>query len=216
MVVGSGLFEGLEFSPLVAGLGSTASTHVHDFTQGKWATPEHPDSHGIGRYNERRRNMYNTDLFADVGDGAAAAWADTEKGERRDIHMGIDVGGPVETPLLAVADGVVHSAGYNAADGDYGNVFVLEHELCGRRVWALHGHLSAASVAGKKPGDRVSRGEVVGWLGAESENGGWPPHVRCLPGHKATPVLCSLTAPCMHRCTISSRSSSRRRTTCPA
>ena len=179
-VFGSGLFHGLRFHALVRGLGSTAPHHTHDFTQGMTqSTPFSAEgSHGIGRYNERRRNMYNTELFADKGEGAAAAWADTAKGERRDIHMGIDVGGPVGTPLHAVEDGVVHSVGYNAADGDYGNVIVLEHELAGRRMWALHGHLSAASIVGKQPGDVVGGGDVVGWIGSESENGGWPPHVH--------------------------------------
>ena len=42
----------------------------------------------------------------------------------------------------------------------------------------LYGHLDAASTADKRAGDIVRRGDVIGWLGAPSENGGWPPHVH--------------------------------------
>lgn len=170
MVAGSGLFAGLEFHPLVPSLPPTFV--VRDFTRGMAANPPLGAQYDVGRYNERRRNMYSTDLF-----GASDPWAGRER-ERRDIHIGVDIGGPVGTPIHATADGVVHSAGYNAADGDYGHVVVLEHLLGGRRVWALHGHLSAASTEGKAAGDAIARGDVLGWLGDRHENGGWPAHVH--------------------------------------
>ena len=52
--------------------------------------------------------------------------------------------------------------------------------MCWGRLtpWALAGHLSGASIEGKAPGDRVCAGECLGWIGAEHENGGWPPHVH--------------------------------------
>jgi len=115
----------------------------------------------IGRYDEDR-TIYTQALFA----GA------------RTVHMGIDLGGPVGTAVHAFADGVVLHSGINAADGDYGGTVVTEHEVDGTPLWALHGHLSHASVACSAPGRRFLRGEVLGWLGGENENGGWPPHVH--------------------------------------
>jgi hypothetical protein len=50
--------------------------------------------------------------------------------------------------------------------------------------YTLYGHLSIASVylpSGDfrwRVGDAVPAGAVVGWIGDESVNGGWPPHVH--------------------------------------
>ena len=80
--------------------------------------------------------------------------------------------------LLAYDDGELAYYGYMPADGDYGYVVVTRHTLRGSTVWALHGHLDAASIAGKQRGQRVRKGEVLGWLGSRVENGGWPAHVH--------------------------------------
>ena len=90
----------------------------------------------------------------------------------RDIHVGVDVGGPVGTAVHSVADCVVHSCGYNAAELDYGHVVVTEQQLNGRTVWALYGHLDEASSTNKRRGDKIARGDVVGWIGDRHENGG--------------------------------------------
>ncbi|MCA9568697.1 MAG: peptidoglycan DD-metalloendopeptidase family protein [Myxococcales bacterium] len=115
----------------------------------------------IGRYDEDRRRLYATALFT---------------GEGRTVHIGIDLGGPVGTPVYAPVDAVVHAAGYNPEPGDYGYTLVLE--LAHTGLWLLLGHLSRASVADRTPGQAVSAGEIVGWLGDRSENGDWPPHVH--------------------------------------
>jgi murein DD-endopeptidase MepM/ murein hydrolase activator NlpD len=106
--------------------------------------------------------MYTQDLFAG----------------RRCLHVGVDLGGPAGVAVHAFADGRVLHAGYNPAPGDYGHVVVTEHTVDGRPLYALHGHLSAATLTLVSPGDAVARGQVIGWLGAEHENGGWPPHVH--------------------------------------
>jgi murein DD-endopeptidase MepM/ murein hydrolase activator NlpD len=115
----------------------------------------------IGRYDEARV-IYTQALF----DG------------ERNIHMGIDLGGPAGTPVHAFDDGEIYCLGVNKADGDYGPTIVTQHRYDGRPLWALHGHLSAQSLHDKAPGQPIHRGAVIGWLGAESENGGWPPHVH--------------------------------------
>jgi murein DD-endopeptidase MepM/ murein hydrolase activator NlpD len=117
----------------------------------------------IGRYDEDRRNLYATELFT---------------ADSRTIHMGIDLGGPVGTPVHAFADGWIHAAGYNPADGDYGCTLVLRHVVDGTELWMLLGHLSQASIRDAAVGRAVKAGEVVGWLGDRHENGGWPPHVH--------------------------------------
>ncbi len=115
----------------------------------------------VGRYDEDR-GIYTQALFANA----------------RTVHVGIDLGGPVGTAVHAFADGVVLHAGYNPADGDYGHVVVTEHLLDDVPLYALHGHLSAASLAHSPVGRRFLAGDVLGWLGDASENGGWPPHVH--------------------------------------
>lgn len=115
--------------------------------------------------------MYTTALFG-VSDPHS-------KGEgERDIHVGLDIGGAAGMPVHCFADGTVHSLGYNPEPGDYGYVIVTQHELAGRRVWALHGHLSAESIKGKECGQRVVGGDWLCSTGAEAENGGWPPHIH--------------------------------------
>jgi hypothetical protein len=146
---------------------------VRDFTLGVAPPPLETTgfSHDIGRYDERRPNMYTTALFGESDPHS--------KGEgERDIHVGLDIGGAAGMPMHCFADGTLHSFGYNAAPGDYGYVIVTQHELAGRQVWALHGHLSAESVKGKERGQRVVGGESLCSTGVESENGGWPPHIH--------------------------------------
>jgi murein DD-endopeptidase MepM/ murein hydrolase activator NlpD len=129
-------------------------------------------TYNIGKYDEDRSGMYETDLFQNssyVIDGFTG---------KRVIHIGLDLGGPVGTPVYSFADGTVYKAGYNPSEGDYGNVVVTVHNIAGRDVYALYGHLDAGSVVDKKEGDNVKRGDLIGRLGAKNENGGWEPHVH--------------------------------------
>ena len=118
----------------------------------------------IGRYNEVRENMYTSNLFSGV----------------RNIHMGIDLGAPINTPVMSFAKGIVHSFGYNDAHLDYGNVVIMEYKFDDVKLWALFGHLSSATIANDRLsiGQIIEAGEIVGWIGPEEENGGWPPHVH--------------------------------------
>ena len=107
----------------------------------------------VGRYDEVRRNMYATEMFENATkdiDGYAGI---------RDVHIGLDIGGPAGTPVYAPAEGVIQSFGYNPKAGDYGHVIVTEHVIEGVRCWMLFGHLDAASVAFKRVGQVVERGE---------------------------------------------------------
>lgn len=128
----------------------------------------------VGRYDEDRVGLYNSDLFDDLENSI-----DGYQG-RRTIHIGIDLEGPVGTPVHAFSGGAIHSVGYNPALGDYGHVIVICHELSkNRKVYALYGHLSADSIQGRAAGQHVTSGERIGRVGDFYENGGWFfPHVH--------------------------------------
>jgi murein DD-endopeptidase MepM/ murein hydrolase activator NlpD len=72
-------------------------------------------------------------------------------------HLAVDYGAPVGTPVRAVADGVVVSAGWN---GGNGISIVLRHP---RGYRTMYNHLSAALV---RPGQSVRQREVIGRVGA--------------------------------------------------
>uniref|UniRef100_A0A7R9U954 M23ase beta-sheet core domain-containing protein n=1 Tax=Pinguiococcus pyrenoidosus TaxID=172671 RepID=A0A7R9U954_9STRA len=147
------------------------------FLQGvlKWRKKKGYD---VGKYNERRPGMYSTDLFL-----SGEANIDGYTGVR-DIHMGVDIGGPLGTAGYAPDDGFIKYFGYNEAHGDYGHVIVTEHRYTvpGTQesfpVYMLFGHLSKESLHFKYQGKAVKAGDVIGWFGPPSENGGWPEHVH--------------------------------------
>jgi murein DD-endopeptidase MepM/ murein hydrolase activator NlpD len=123
--------------------------------------PPRQSAYSIGRYNERRV-IYRQPLFSGS----------------RDIHMGLDIGGPVGTPVHAFADGAIAFFGYNGAEGDYGHTLITVHRIAGVDLWALHGHLDARSTRDHTSGAPIRKGEVIAWIGDHHENGGWPPHLH--------------------------------------
>ena len=116
----------------------------------------------IGKYDEVRPDMYVTPIFKGI----------------RNIHVGIDINGPIGTPCMAFTDGIISHFGYNPEPGDYGNVIILQHNISGIDIWALYGHLSSESIEGKSVGQKVGRGETIAWFGPENQNGGWEPHLH--------------------------------------
>jgi murein DD-endopeptidase MepM/ murein hydrolase activator NlpD len=71
-------------------------------------------------------------------------------------HEGIDMAGPVGTPIFATGDGVVIYAGWQRG---YGNLIKIQHEL---GTETRFGHLSKIRV---KVGQKVSRGSQIGDMG---------------------------------------------------
>ena len=135
---------------------------------------------GVGGYNEKRVNMYLAPHF----------------GNRRNIHMGIDIWAKPGEPVFAVLDGVIAYTANHDDDGNYGATVVLRHQYEGKSLFALYGHLALNSLNKSQPGERVKAGEIIGWLGDESENGHWPPHLHyqlCLqdPGEADMPGVVS-------------------------
>ena len=96
----------------------------------------------------------------------------------RTLHLGIDLWLSAGTPVHAVLPGTVHSTADNAAFGDYGPTVILEHQLESQRFYTLYGHLARPTLERTRAGQKIAAGELLGWLGVESENVGWPPHLH--------------------------------------
>ncbi|NNV56736.1 M23 family metallopeptidase [Limnovirga soli] len=82
------------------------------------------------------------------------------------FHAGLDFTAPQGTPIYATADGIVKEANFNA--GGFGNHVVISH---GYGYETLYGHMVRIKV---KAGNRVSRGEVIGYVGNTGKSTG--PH----------------------------------------
>jgi murein DD-endopeptidase MepM/ murein hydrolase activator NlpD len=82
------------------------------------------------------------------------------------FHAGLDFAAAVGTPIYATADGVVKEAEYNA--GGYGNNVVINH---GFGYETLYGHMYRIKA---KVGQKVKRGEVIGYVGSTGKSTG--PH----------------------------------------
>ena len=123
----------------------------------------------IGRYDEARA-FYTTDAFAAQGNDAPQ-W--------RTVHIGMDFFTKPGSEVFAVLDGTVHSVADNRADKDYGPTVILEHKVSDDLVFfSLAGHLSKDSISNIRPGQKIKKGDVIGQIGTEEENGQWPPHLH--------------------------------------
>lgn len=78
-------------------------------------------------------------------------------------HKGIDIPGPVGTPIYATADGVIGRAQWL---GGYGKYVEINH---GNAVQTRYGHLSAMNVA---PGQSVRKGDILGYMGSTGRSTG--------------------------------------------
>lgn len=88
-------------------------------------------------------------------------------------HTGLDFAAPSGTPLRAVTNAVVTSAG---SDGAYGNKTVLTLED-GTELWYCHQSAFDVSV-----GDTVRAGEVIGYVGSTGHVTGPHLHLEVRPG----------------------------------
>jgi len=96
------------------------------------------------------------------------------------MHAGVDMAGPIGTPIYATADGYVGRAGW--ANG-YGNLVELEH---GRGLETRYGHLSAILV---KPGQRIRRGDLIARMGSTGRSTGSHLHYEVrIDGRAVNPI----------------------------
>lgn len=78
-------------------------------------------------------------------------------------HQGIDISAPYGTPVVAVAEGIVVSAGWMSG---LGNTVVIDH---GNGINTLYGHLSKIFV---NVGQRVKRWDKIGLVGSTGRSTG--------------------------------------------
>jgi len=97
------------------------------------------------------------------------------------MHAGIDLAGPVGTPIYATADGIVTEAGWSS--GGYGNLIKIDH---GRGIETRYAHLSAFDI---RRGDRVTRGQLIGRMGSTGRSTGSHLHYEVrIDGRAVNPV----------------------------
>lgn len=79
----------------------------------------------------------------------------------RGFHTAADAELPADTPVFAIADGVVIRSGHVSG---YGGFVAIEHQRGGNRFLSIYGHLDPARLPSQ--GVRVRAGEEIGVLGA--------------------------------------------------
>ncbi|MGE3509860.1 MAG: M23 family metallopeptidase [Vicinamibacterales bacterium] len=120
-----------------------------------------------------------------------SGWLSGAFGRRKDpftgekgFHQGLDISAEKGHPVYATANGSVQSASYA---GDYGNLIVLTHDF---GLTTRYGHLSKFNV---KPGDTVTRGDVIGFVGSTGRSTGSHLHYEVLANGKLVNPLQLLT-----------------------
>ncbi len=104
----------------------------------------------------------------------AEGWVSSDFGYRespftgkREFHKGLDITGPVGTPIYAPAKGKVEFAG---RDGAYGLCMNMDH---GSGLVTRYGHMHSIVV---RQGQTVDRGELIGYIGNSGRSTG--PHLH--------------------------------------
>jgi len=93
------------------------------------------------------------------------------------FHSGVDIGSSYGAKIIAPADGVVIAT---EVMGGYGKAIVIDH---GNGISTKYGHLSGYAVTA---GQRVNRGDVIGYVGESGRSTG--PHLHYEVRINDTPV----------------------------
>jgi murein DD-endopeptidase MepM/ murein hydrolase activator NlpD len=120
-------------------------------------------------------------------------WLTGRFGQRSDpftsepaFHPGLDISTEKGREVYATANGVVDSAAYS---GEYGNLITVKHDF---GLATRYGHLSRFSV---KPGQRIKRGDVLGYVGSTGRSTGTHLHYEILANGRLINPLNFLTQP---------------------
>ncbi|MCY4161956.1 MAG: aminotransferase class III-fold pyridoxal phosphate-dependent enzyme [Flavobacteriaceae bacterium] len=115
------------------------------------------------------RTIYTTDSYL---------FQSNEGTQQRTMHLGIDFWLPSSTPVHALFNGEITFAINNQGDKEYGGLVVIKHQVRTIEFFTLYGHLSPNSILNHKKGDLISKGQLIGLLGNQHENGHWIPHLH--------------------------------------
>ncbi len=130
------------------------------------------------------RSPSNSTGTTTIGFSWPAAGKLTSKYGRRwgRMHKGIDIAGPVGTPINAAADGTVISAGWHS--GGYGNLVEIKH---GDGTTTRYAHNSRISVS---VGQTVRQGQLLAAMGSTGNSTGSHLHfeIRHTGGSAVNPI----------------------------
>jgi len=99
---------------------------------------------------------------------------------RRARHKGLDMAGPIGTPIYATADGIVGRAQWVNGYGEY---IEINH---GGDIQTRYGHLSQILV---QPNQRVTKGQVIGLMGSTGRSTGSHLHYEVrIAGNSVNPM----------------------------
>lgn len=129
---------------------------------------EHPTCIPAGGYLEPRA-VYTSPEYDRAGNHGR---------ESRTIHLGLDFWLPENTAVHTVLDGEVVIVENDAGYKEYGGLVVLKHQTKVFEFYTLYGHLSVQSVTNLKLGQKLKKGDRIGYLGNITENGNWSPHLH--------------------------------------
>ena len=117
---------------------------------------------------------------------------------RRKNHKGLDIPGPVGTPIFATADGTIGRAQWVSG---YGKYIEVEH---GNAIQTRYGHLSAMNVVS---GQRVKQGDIIGFMGSTGRSTGSHLHYEVrIAGEPVNPM--SFLAPITQPAPVTNQSNS--------
>lgn len=119
-----------------------------------------------GGYNEERAIYRRSEIFND------------NQSDERNIHIGLDLWAPANTPVYAALEGTVHSFTYNEGKGNYGPTIILKHQIDNQEFYTLYGHLDLDCLKELKVGQAIEKEQKIGVLGDETVNGDYPAHLH--------------------------------------
>ena len=99
---------------------------------------------------------------------------------RRASHKGLDMAGPIGTPIYATADGIVGRAQWL---GGYGKYIEINH---GNGIQTRYGHMSRLNVEANA---RVKSGDLIGYMGSTGRSTGSHLHYEVrIAGEAVNPI----------------------------
>ncbi|PCE63985.1 aminotransferase class III-fold pyridoxal phosphate-dependent enzyme [Sediminicola luteus] len=130
---------------------------------------QNPKSLICGGYSEARP-FYSTEAYKTESNSGPSY---------RTMHLGMDFWAAAQSPVHSPMTGTVFSLHNNANDKDYGPTLILEHQAeNGPKFYTLYGHLSLSSLTLTRVGQTIDAGQLIGYMGNETENGNWSPHLH--------------------------------------
>jgi hypothetical protein len=177
------ILSGMDSPQGVGGVGGFSALSFDRPLPASAGTPESIDTYKsrINSLEQSFRNLENEFSYQTLVESAFPAFwpvrgyitcglgrrADPFTDEGTDYHTGVDISAPYGKQVLVPSDGTVIFAGYRAG---YGNIVVVDHRF---DITTRYGHLSKVSV---RAGQRISRGDVIGYVGTSGRSTG--PHLH--------------------------------------